>query len=181
MKRSQLPLVIAALFLVSAMSFVCVSMIVKMRPQQTPPEAMAVEPPKPKAIPIVQSSDVEANINQLREDKGLPTFKSNVTALDQAAQARAESMCATNNWSHQGDWAMLDKYYAYSYAGENLYFGPLQKNQAAEAVHDWSMSPTHLKNLLSEYTEIGVGVKSCPGFQGNKTAVIITNYFGVPR
>lgn len=127
------------------------------------------------------SNQVEAEINKLRTAKGLHTFNTEAPLLDQAAQARAENMCAANDWSHNLGWQVLDQYYSYSYAGENLYYGSLVKDQASKAVHDWSMSPSHMKNLMSEYSEIGVGVKACPGFQGRSDAVIITNYFGVPR
>lgn len=127
------------------------------------------------------SDEVEAKINEFRTSRQLATFNSNVPALDQAAQVRAENMCRDKDWSHAKDWDTLTPYYSYSYAGENLYFGYLQQNQAARAVHDWVASPTHLENLVGNYTEIGVGVTKCPGFQNEPTAVIITNYFGVPR
>lgn len=127
------------------------------------------------------SSQVEAEINKFRASKGLALFDIEVPALDQAAQARAEQMCSNNDWSHDKAWQSLDPYYAYSYSGENLYYGYLQKNQAANSVRDWVASPSHLANLVGNYSQIGIGVKSCPGFQNESTAVIITNYFGVPR
>ena len=127
------------------------------------------------------SSEVEAEINKWRASQGLAAFNSEVPALDQAAQYRAEVMCQENDWSHAKDWLTLDKYYAYSYAGENLYYGTLREGQAATALKTWVESPTHLENLQKGYTQIGIGVKYCPGFQGDSKAVIITNYFGVPR
>lgn len=127
------------------------------------------------------SNEVEAAINDWRTKQGLAAFNSEVPALDKAAQVRADDMCATNDWSHAKDWQVLDQYYTYSYAGENLYYGNLQPNQDDDAVKTWAASPSHLTNLQADYSQIGIGVKSCPGFQGNNTAVIITNYFGVPR
>jgi uncharacterized protein YkwD len=144
-------------------------------------EPVAKATSAPVVIQLPLAENVEANLNQYRISQGLPALNSEVASLDQAAQARAESMCADNNWSHARDWEVLDQYYLYSHAGENLYYGSLQTNQAAIAVTSWTKSPTHLANIVGSYSEIGVGVKSCPSFQGNKTAVIITNYFGVPR
>lgn len=127
------------------------------------------------------SNEVEAAINDWRASEGLARFNSDVPVLDQAAQARAEGMCKENDWSHAKDWAVLDQYYTYSYAGENLYYGSLQPHQDDDAVKTWVASPSHLANLKADYSQIGIGVKACPGFQGNDDAVIITNYFGVPR
>lgn len=141
--------------------------------------ATTVQPAKVILPPT--SSEVEAAINQWRVDQGLAAFNSEVPALDEAAQARAEGMCAENDWSHNRDWEVLDKYYAYSYAGENLYYGGLRENQPTDAVITWVHSPTHLENLQKSYTEIGIGVKLCPTYQGRSNVVIITNYFGVPR
>jgi uncharacterized protein YkwD len=90
-------------------------------------------------------------------------------------------MCADNDWSHDKAWTVLDPLYSYSHASENLYYDYLRENQAISAVKTWSESPGHLENILKDHAEMGIGVKSCPGFQGYDTAVIITNYFGVPR
>lgn len=128
------------------------------------------------------SNQIEAALNEFRQSRGLAPFNSEVPALDEAAQARAEQMCTEDDWSHAKDWEVLDKYYAYTYAGENLYYGSLRKDQASESVTTWANSPTHLENMTDPYyTQIGVGVKYCPGFQGSPNSVIITNYFGVPR
>lgn len=134
-----------------------------------------------KVISPPTSNEVEAALNQWRVENNLAAFNSEVPALDEAAQARAEGMCAENDWSHNRDWEVLDKYYSYSYAGENLYYGSLSEDQASDAIKAWASSPTHLENMMRGYTQIGIGVKSCPGFQNRPTAVIITNYFGVPR
>lgn len=133
-----------------------------------------------KTIQPPKAEEIENRINAYRSEKGLPLFKDSST-LDLAAMARAEGMCAANDWSHNKDWEVLNQYYAYSYAGENLYYGYLQEEQARVSVQNWIASPTHLANIVAEYTEIGVAVKYCPGFQNEPNAVIITNYFGVPR
>lgn len=127
------------------------------------------------------SNQVETALNKFRAEKGLAQFNAEVPALDKAAQARAKGMCEANDWSHDLDWQVLDQYYSYSYAGENLYYGSLRKNQVVDAITTWANSPTHLENMVSDYTQVGIGVKYCPGFQGDAHAIIITNYFGVPR
>lgn len=131
------------------------------------------------ALPL--ANDIEAGINNYRISQGLAALNSEVPALDHAAQIRAEQMCAENDWSHTKDWEILAPNYSYAYAGENLYYGFLQKDQAAVAVKSWVASPTHQHNMVDNYNEMGVGVKACPGFQNEPTAVIVTNYFGVPR
>lgn len=131
------------------------------------------------ALPL--ATDIEAGINNYRISQGVPALNSDVPALDHAAQVRAEQMCRDNDWSHNKDWEILAPEYSYAYAGENLYYGFLQKDQAAVAVQTWIASPTHQHNMVDNYNEMGVGVKACPGFQNEPTAVIVTNYFGVPR
>lgn len=128
-----------------------------------------------------RAEDIEAEINKYRVSQGVPALNSDVPALDQAAQVRAEQMCRDNDWSHARDWEILTPYYNYAYAGENLYYGFLQENQAAVAVQTWIASPTHQENMVDNYNEMGIGVKACPGFQNEPTAIIVTNYFGVPR
>lgn len=134
-----------------------------------------------RIIPLPLATDIEAGINQYRTSQGLPVLNSEVAALDQAAAARAEQMCAANDWSHARDWEILAPHYAWAYAGENLYYGYSQENQAAVAVQAWINSPTHHANMVGNYSEMGIAVKACPGFQNEPTAVIVTNYFGVPR
>lgn len=134
-----------------------------------------------KIVKPPTSNEVEAELNKFRAERGLPALYTDSAILDKAAQIRAESMCADNDWSHNKAWEVLDKHYDYAFASENLYFNSLQEGQATHSIKEWSESPGHLGSMLKDHKEIGVGVKYCPGFQGNQTAVIITNYFGVPR
>lgn len=130
---------------------------------------------------LVESVEVEAAINQFRAEKGLPALYTENAALDTAAQIRADTMCAENDWSHDNAWTVLNQYYSYTSVSENLYYWSLVPDQAAHSIDRWSESPGHLENMLKDHKEVGVGVKFCPGYQGNETAVIIANYFGVPR
>lgn len=134
-----------------------------------------------QTTPLPLATDIEAGINQYRISQGLTPLNSEVPALDEAAQVRAEQMCSDNDWSHTRDWDILAPYYSYAHAGENLYYGYLQENQATHAVRDWINSPAHQANMVRDFTEMGIAVKYCPGFQNERDAVIVTNYFGVPR
>lgn len=156
-----------------------------LRPTHAPTEVKSTQQPTQTQIQYVppkppKASDIEADLNAYRKQDGLAPLADSPT-LDRAARARANNMCAENNWSHDGDWATLQQYYLYNSAGENLYYGGLQEDQAAKAVHDWVHSPEHLENIVGSYTEFGIAVKVCPGFQGTANAILITNYFGVPR
>lgn len=147
------------------------------------PEAMPAKPKAAVVIPepkLVEASEVELEINKFRAERGLYALTDN-PVLDKAAQIRAETMCAENDWSHDKAWQVLDQYYTYSLASENLHYNWLQDGQAAKAVDGWAHSPGHLKTMLADHTELGIGVKYCPGYQNNPTAVLITSYYGVPR
>lgn len=143
-------------------------------------------PSKPKAAVQIKEpalttpADVETAINKFRTDRGLHTLNANST-LELAAQERAETMCAQNDWTHDKAWQVLDQYYEYATASENLHYDRLQDGQAANAVYGWEHSPGHLKTMLAEHAELGVGVKYCPGYQGMANAVLITSYYGLPR
>lgn len=143
-------------------------------------EFTIIQPAPAKIIPLPNATEIENRVNAYRSEKGLTVLADN-TALDQAAGVRADNICAANDWSHTGDWTVLQQYYSYSFAGENLYYGTLQEDQARVAVADWIASPEHLANIVGNYSEFGIAVKSCPGFQGGANSVIITNFFGVPR
>lgn len=147
------------------------------------PEAL---PSKPQAQAVISEpklvtpGEVETAINKFRADRGLHSLADSAT-LDEAAQERAETMCAENDWSHDKAWQVLDKHYTYALASENLHYDHLQDSQAANAVYGWEHSPGHLKTMIADHIELGVGVKLCPGYQGMEKAVLITSYYGVPR
>lgn len=148
--------------------------------ESRPTSSKVQTPPKPQPPKLVTDEEIETKLNEYRLSQGLPALADSLI-LDTAAQARAEGVCADNNWSHNGSWAVLSQYYVYRAAGENLYYGGLRNNQADDVVSGWIASPSHLENIVGDYSEIGIGVKQCPGFQGAADAVIVTNYFGVPR
>lgn len=74
--------------------------------------------------------------------------------LSVRAQARAESLCRTGQWSHTG-WLSSFKGLSYKYAGENLArnYPTLQSANAA-----FMASPTHRFNITRPaYRRLGVG------------------------
>lgn len=174
-KIKKVTLIVLAIFA----TLVFASIIEGMIPESLPskPQAQAVIP-EPK---LVTPEEVETALNEWRVNRGLPTFRTDNPMLDTAAQARAESMCAANDWSHDKAWAELDQYYEYSFASENLHYDFLQDNQAANAIYGWEHSPGHLTTMLADHKEASIGVKYCPGYQGMARAVLIVNYFGNPR
>lgn len=148
------------------------------------PESLPSKPQAQTVIPepkLVTSEEVETALNEWRVDRGLPIFRTDNPVLDKAAQARAESMCAANDWSHDKAWQVLDQYYRYTFASENLHYDHLQNGQAANAIYGWEHSEGHHKTMLADHKEASIGVKYCPGYQGMENAVLIVNYFGVPQ
>lgn len=168
-------LIILSVFAVLILATVVEGFIPEALPSK-PKAQVTIEEPK-----LVTSEEVETVLNEWRVDQGLPTFRTDNPILDQAAQARADSMCAANDWTHDKAWQVLDQYYQYSFASENLHYDFLQKDQAANAIYGWEHSPGHLKTMLADHKEASIGVKYCPGYQDMPTAVLIVNYFGNPR
>lgn len=140
--------------------------------QPTVVAAAVVQPPDPQ--------EIENRVNAYRSEKGL-SILADSEVLSQAAQARADQMCYENEWNHDDAWAILDPRYSYYSASENLSYGVLSEDSARMAIDGWVKSDGHRENMLKDHQELGVGVKACPGFQGLPNAVIVTNYFGVPR
>lgn len=167
------------ILLVAILTIMAFGFVIMVTDPREPTGVTAASSSQTIALPL--ATDIEAGINNYRISQGLGALNSDVPALDEAAAARAEQMCRDNDWSHNRDWEILAPHYNYAYAGENLYYGFLQKNQTAAAIQAWIASPTHQHNMVDNYNEMGVAVKACPGFQNEPTAVIVTNYFGVPR
>ena len=107
-------------------------------------------------------------VNQERTDNSLPILTEN-NLLNDSAQERADYLCTSGNWSHDGWEDSLT--YDYLHAGENL-----AKNHDTEniTVQAWINSPTHHENILDDYTETGIGYKEC----GENTYTV--QHFGSP-
>lgn len=108
-------------------------------------------------------AELIALTNQVRAEYGLAPLKENPT-LSKAAQARADDMNLTGSFSHKvatttpnvTPWTFMDNAgVKYRRAGENL---ARDFKDATSTVEGWKNSPTHMKNLLQDYTDIGVAV-----------------------
>ena len=78
--------------------------------------------------------------------------------LTQIAQIRADNLCRTGQWSHDG-WLDSFKGVQYLYAGENLARGFDSLEEANKA---FMQSPTHRANILnSHYQYVGVATSKC--------------------
>lgn len=136
---------------------------------------------KPGVLGISSSIDQKSVIeltNKEREKLGLSDVVEN-SALDQAAQAKAQNMFAENYWSHfapsgKSPWDfILGSGYKFTYAGENL-----AKNfySSEDVVKAWMDSPTHRDNLLNpNYQDIGIAVVDGV-LNGQKTTLVVQEF-----
>ncbi len=92
-------------------------------------------------------------MNASRADAHVPAFRED-PALSARAQVRAERMCSTKQFSHDGYQAAFDGL-RYNWKGENLAMG----RKDAESIHAQLMaSPGHRENILKrQYGAVGVG------------------------
>lgn len=103
--------------------------------------------------------------NDLRRERGLPTFATN-DKLMEAAQVRAEEMASTTTYSHTRPDGR--QYYTVTdcpYTAENIhriatrYLTQHGVGLAEAAVDGWANSETHLRNILNDrLSSIGVGI-----------------------
>lgn len=102
-------------------------------------------------------------INELRESYGVPFLRESCI-LDQAAQAKADDIASTNNFSHTSlngwtseQWKIANGYPPSSPGwGENLRWS---SPNPFDAFQVWLNSPDHFQNMISSnYTEVGVGI-----------------------
>ncbi len=140
---------------------------------------------KPGVLGIESNIDRQRVIeltNKEREKVGLPPVKEN-SALNQAAQLKAENMLAENYWSHfapsgKTPWDfIIGSGYKFAFAGENL-----AKNfyNSEDVVVAWMNSPTHKDNLLnSKYEDIGIAVTE--GVLNGQKTTLIVQMFGTTR
>jgi uncharacterized protein YkwD len=104
------------------------------------------------------------------------------TALNQAAQAKANDMATRDYWSHntpdgQTPWSFISAAgYTYQTAGENLAYG---FNTADDTITGWMNSPEHRANVLSaSYRDVGFGIVNVPSYQGNGPETLVVALYG---
>jgi uncharacterized protein YkwD len=114
--------------------------------------------PQPESDPAAVRAELIEEHNRARAEADLGPLTSN-PKLQAAAQAHAEDMAATGKMSHTGSngSSIKDRVeatgYSYQTIGENVAEGQRTPQEAIEA---WMKSPGHRKNVLGNYSEIGV-------------------------
>jgi uncharacterized protein YkwD len=109
-------------------------------------------------------TQVEQQINKIREQKGLGSLRHNAK-LAEVARRYSQRMANENFFSHTsptGD-TMVQRVGAagifYFSLGENLFMGTNLPQPVSIAVQGWMDSPGHRENILRpEYQQTGVGV-----------------------
>lgn len=101
------------------------------------------------------ASEVHCLTNQHRQDNQMHLLHYSPQA-EQIAKKRAEHLCTTNTWTHDGWVDFLD--IEYRKAGENLthYF-----NAPDKAVKGLLSSPLHKKNIEGDWDSMGVWTEPC--------------------
>jgi uncharacterized protein YkwD len=106
-------------------------------------------------------SGLLSSTNIQRNNNGKSSLTIN-SALNNAAQAKANDMVNRGYWSHetpdgQQPWIFFTSAgYQYLAAGENLAYG---FSDSSNTITGWMNSPPHKENLLSgNYTEVGFGM-----------------------
>jgi len=117
--------------------------------------------PAAAEIPAGAAKEVVRLVNEERAKEGLPALKNNYSALTKAAQKRAKELPLRFDSTHArpdgSAWHTVLKEYnvRYTFAGENIAYG---HTSAAQVVQAWMDSPGHKKNILGDFTQIGVGI-----------------------
>jgi uncharacterized protein YkwD len=137
--------------------------------------------------------DVLRVVNDIRANAGR-TRLSVSPGLTSAAELHTARMLRRGFFEHEAPgesafWHRIERFYpsgGYEYwaVGENLAYGS-PSIEPAEAVHEWMLSPSHRRSLLSKsWREVGVAavhVESAPGEYEDDPATVITLDFGVRR
>lgn len=128
---------------------------------------------------IFSPTEIVALSNVEREKNGLTALPEN-PLLQQAAQAKAADMLASDYWAHyspsgKSPWVFITSAgYKYVYAGENL---ARDFEDASDVVQAWMNSPSHRANLLDRnFKEIGVAVVE--GKLGGRQGILVVQMFG---
>ena len=123
----------------------------------------------------ITASQVVEQTNQQRTSLGLSRLTMN-SALNQAATAKGNNMCADQYWAHISPsgttpWVFIKNAgYRYSVAGENL---ARDFADTSAVVSAWMASPTHRANIVNDrYKDIGVAVIDCK-LLGSDTALVV--------
>src|SRR5581483_7645772 len=128
-------------------------------------------------------SELLQNTNAQRAGNGELPLNLNAE-LDNAAQAKANSMVTLNYWSHdtpsgQPPWVFITNAgYSYSIAGENLAYG---FDTSQDVITAWMGSPEHRANILNtQYKDVGFGIANSTDYQNSGPETIVVAEYGAP-
>lgn len=131
---------------------------------------------------VLRTEDIYATLNRERTVSRKPALAIN-PLLEASACAKADHMITHDYWSHVAPdrttpWQFIDEAgYPRLTAGENL----AQGNYSAESVvAAWMRSSSHRRNILGDYVDTGICVRSAVRYQ-NRTTTLIVNHFGTQR
>ena len=119
----------------------------------------------------MNADTITALVNKIRGQSNLEPLTTSDQLTD-SAKERANHLCKTGNWSHDGWKEVIQSHYQYESAGENL-----AKNykSASGTVKAWVNSPSHYKVMTLGFSDTGVAVKEC----GANTYIV--QHFGTPQ
>jgi hypothetical protein len=128
-------------------------------------------------------SDLLSSSNGQRLSNGVTALNIN-TALNNAAQTKANDMVTRNYWSHTTPdgvqpWTLIGNAgYQYKTAGENLAYG---FDNGSDTITGWMNSPAHRDNLLNgAFVDVGFGFANSADFVGNSEQTVIVAMYGAP-
>lgn len=130
-----------------------------------------------KAPEVPKVADIIKATNDYRATKGLAPLAENAK-LDESACLKAQDMMTKDYWAHVSPdgtqpWSWFKRVgYDYRYAGENLAYG---FNSGKVVMNGWINSPEHEVNLVGDYTETGVCVKTGQ-YQGGNNNLVVAHY-----
>lgn len=122
-----------------------------------------------------ESDTIHSLVNQARADSGLPPLARN-GQMDAVANNWANEMAAVNTMSHNPSYSEQISA-GWTSAAENVAYG---QSTGAEMHVAWMNSPGHRKNILGDFTDVGIafvhaggttwGVQVFARYPGNATA-----------
>ncbi len=131
----------------------------------------------------VSVSGLLQSTNDKRTQNGVSNLQNN-SALNAAAQAKANDMIAQNYWSHttpdgRQPWIFMDSAgYKYQKAGENLAYGFAT---SSDTINGWMNSQTHKDNMLdSGFSEVGFGFANGENFNNSGEETVVVAMYGKP-
>ena len=131
----------------------------------------------------MSASQLFQDTNSQRSSNNLSALSTN-SALNAAAQAKANDMVSKDYWAHNspsGDtpWTFITNAgYKYQAAGENLAYG---FDNSSDTITGWMNSAEHRANILnSNYVDVGFGIANSPNYVGDGPETVVVAMYGKP-